>query len=390
MLRTVGVHYTLEKRLGCGAFGELYQGKDLRTQKPIAVKLESASARHPQLFYEQRLYRAFGGNIGVPTVHWYGEEDNYNIMVMDLMGPSLEDLFESCGRRFSLPCVLKLADQMISRLEYVHSKHFLHRDIKPENFLMGVGKEADRVYIIDFGLAKKYRDRNHREHIPYREGKNMIGTARYASLGAHLGFEQGRRDDLEALGYVLIYFLKGRLPWQGLRAENEAQKNQMITNRKIATVGRALCNDCPTEFSSYFQYCRNLRFEEKPDYDYLRQLFKDLFVRSGFTDETKFDWVVASKQGQSKSGDDMGCFPSDLQSGLAKRASVPVQASPGSMDGHCQDTKGRDSFQYTMEHQTSGSEDNSGGLVDVTKDARAVRAGGYSNEAEPVAVAAAA
>jgi casein kinase 1 len=202
-------------------------------------------------------------------------------LVLDLLGPSLEDLFNFCSRKFSLKTVLMLADQLINRVEYVHSKSFLHRDIKPDNFLMGLGRRANQVYIIDFGLAKKYRDPTTHQHIPYRENKNLTGTARYASINTHLGIEQSRRDDLESLGYVLMYFLRGSLPWQGLKAGTKKQKYEKISEKKMSTPIEVLCKAYPSEFASYFHYCRSLRFDDKPDYAYSKRIFRDLFIREG-------------------------------------------------------------------------------------------------------------
>ncbi|CAN1785685.1 Casein kinase 1-like protein 1 [Linum perenne] len=233
---------------------------------------------------------------GIPNVRWFGVEGEYNVLVMDLLGPSLEDLFNFCSRKLSLKTVLMLADQMINRVEFVHSKSFLHRDIKPDNFLMGLGRRANQVYVIDFGLAKKYRDTSTHRHIPYRENKNLTGTARYASMNTHLGIEQSRRDDLESLGYLFMYFLRGSLPWQGLRAGNKKQKYDKISEKKVSTSIEALCRGYPTEFASYFHYCRSLRFDDKPDYAYLKRLFRDLFIREGFQFDYVFDWTILKYQ----------------------------------------------------------------------------------------------
>ncbi|KAJ4911190.1 casein kinase I-like 12 [Raphanus sativus] len=292
----VGNKFRLGRKIGSGSFGEIYLGTHIQTHEEVAIKLENAKTKHPQLLYESKLYRLLQGGTGVPNVKWFGVEGEYNVLVIDLLGPSLEDLFNFCSRKLSLKSVLMLADQMITRVEYFHSKSFLHRDLKPDNFLMGLGRRANQVYIIDFGLAKKYRDNTTHQHIPYRENKNLTGTARYASMNTHLGIEQSRRDDLESLGYILMYFLKGSLPWQGLKAGTKKQKYERISEKKVSTSIESLCRGYPSELASYFHYCRSLRFEDKPDYNYLKRIFRDLFVREGFQLDYVFDWTILKYQ----------------------------------------------------------------------------------------------
>ncbi|KAL5561935.1 hypothetical protein UlMin_031682 [Ulmus minor] len=292
MDHVIGNKFKLGRKIGSGSFGELYLGVNVQTGEEVAVKLEPAKTKHPQLHYESKLYMLLQGGTGIPHLKWFGVEGDYNVMVIDLLGPSLEDLFNYCNRKFSLKTVLMIADQLINRVEYMHSRGFLHRDIKPDNFLMGLGRKANQVYIIDYGLAKKYRDLQTHKHIPYRENKNLTGTARYASVNTHLGIEQSRRDDLESLGYVLMYFLRGSLPWQGLKAGTKKQKYDKISEKKVSTPIEVLCKSYPSEFVSYFHYCRTLRFEDKPDYSYLKRLFRDLFIREGYQFDYVFDWTV--------------------------------------------------------------------------------------------------
>ena len=292
----VGGKYTVGRKIGSGSFGNIYLGTNIQTNEEAAIKMEQVNTRCPQLLYESRIYRILQGGPGIPFVHWFGVEGRFNVMVIDLLGPSLEDLFSFCDRRFTLKTVLMLADQMIARVEYMHSKCLLHRDMKPDNFLIGMGRKANLVYLIDFGLAKKFKDSRTGQHIPYKEGKNLTGTARYASVATHVGVEQSRRDDLEGIGYILVYFLKGQLPWQGLPARTKQEKYDRIKESKLQTSVETLCEGCPPEFATYLNYCKNLGFEDRPDYGYLRRLFKDLFFRQGYEYDFVFDWTLQNSR----------------------------------------------------------------------------------------------
>lgn len=296
MTNIVNERFTLGSKIGSGSFGDIHIGSNIQTGEEVAIKLEPVKAKDPKLMYESKLYKVIAGGVGVPRVHWYGVEGGYNIMVLDLLGPSLEDLFKFCKQSFSLKTTLMLAEQMLSRVEYVHAKCFLHRDIKPENFLMGLGKKEKQVHIIDFGLAKKFRDAKHNMHIPYKENKSLTGTARYASLNTHIGIEQGRRDDLETIGYVLMYFSRGSLPWQGLKAATKEEKYKKIMEKKVACTPEVLGKHLPQEFVTYLNYCRNLEFEDRPDYAYLRMILKDLFIRENFVYDWTFDWDSLNNQ----------------------------------------------------------------------------------------------
>ncbi|XP_004952243.1 casein kinase 1-like protein 4 isoform X2 [Setaria italica] len=307
MDRIVGSKYKLGRKIGSGSFGEIYLATHVDTYEIVAVKIESSKTNHPQLLYEAKLYNALQGGTGIANIKWCGIDGDENILVIDLLGPSLEDLLVYCGRRFSLKTVLMLADQMITRIEFMHSKGYLHRDIKPDNFLMGLGRKANQVYVIDFGLAKRYRDSTTNRHIPYRENKNLTGTARYASRNTHLGIEQSRRDDLESIGYVLLYFLRGSLPWQGLKAATKKQKYDKISEKKLSTPIEALCKSHPVEFASYFHYCHSLTFDQRPDYSFLRRLFRDLFDREGYQFDYVYDWTLLKCKQSQKAKAQQGC-----------------------------------------------------------------------------------
>ena len=292
----VGGKYKLKKKLGSGAFGDIYLAEDIKKNTEVAVKLEPVKTKFPQLLYETKLYKLFAGGNGIPKIYWYGTEGDYNVMVMELLGPSLEDLVKHCENKLSLKSTLMIADQMLQRIEFIHAKNFLHRDIKPDNFLIGLGKKAHLIYMIDFGLAKRFRNAKTGDHIPYRDGKSLTGTARYASVNTHLGLEQSRRDDMEGIGYVLMYFLKGKLPWMGLQAKTKDEKYDKIKDKKISVTVEALCRGFPKEFVKYFESCRNLGFEDKPDYAGYRRMFSDLMTAEGYTYDFQYDWLLKKSE----------------------------------------------------------------------------------------------
>ncbi|TQS34041.1 hypothetical protein Golomagni_05593 [Golovinomyces magnicellulatus] len=293
----IGVHYRVGKKIGEGSFGVIFEGTNLLNNQQVAIKFEPRKSDAPQLRDEYRTYKILVGYPGIPNVYYFGQEGLHNILVIDLLGPSLEDLFDHCGRRFSIKTVVMVAKQMLSRVQTIHERNLIYRDIKPDNFLIGRPgtKAANVIHVVDFGMAKQYRDPRTKQHIPYRERKSLSGTARYMSINTHLGREQSRRDDLEALGHVFMYFLRGGLPWQGLKAATNKQKYEKIGEKKQTTAIKDLCEGFPEEFNKYLTYVRNLGFEDTPDYDYLRELFTQALKNAGDIEDGEYDWMKISK-----------------------------------------------------------------------------------------------
>lgn len=289
----VGVHYRVGKKIGEGSFGVIFEGTNLLNNQQVAIKFEPRKSDAPQLRDEYRTYKILVGCPGIPNVYYFGQEGLHNILVIDLLGPSLEDLFDHCNRRFSIKTTVMVAKQMLSRVQTIHEKNLIYRDIKPDNFLIGRPgtKAANVIHVVDFGMAKQYRDPKTKQHIPYRERKSLSGTARYMSINTHLGREQSRRDDLEALGHVFMYFLRGGLPWQGLKAATNKQKYEKIGEKKQTTSIKELCDGYPEEFNKYLTYVRNLGFEETPDYDYLRDLLTQALKNAGEVEDGEYDWM---------------------------------------------------------------------------------------------------
>ena len=294
-METVCDRYILKDRIGHGSFGEIYVAEEIQTGKEYAAKIENASIPVPQLIFESRIYEFMSGCTNVPRIYFADEGLDQNIMIIDLLGKSLEKLKSEFGT-FSLKTVLMLADQMISAVQFFHEKSYLHRDIKPDNFVFGRGKEANKLYIIDYGLCKRYRDPNTHKHVKFTSGKSLTGTARYASVNALLGCEQSRRDDMEGLGYVFVYLLKGSLPWMGVEGKTRAEKFKNICETKKTYSLRKLCEGLPPPFLEYLWMVKNLKFEDEPDYSYYRKLFRDLMIRNGFVYDYVYDWTKKKEE----------------------------------------------------------------------------------------------
>lgn len=293
----VNKRFILGNKLGSGSYGDVYRSRNVITNQQAAIKLE-VKKKHKRLFHEVEMYDELKGGHGIPSVRWHGTEGEYNVMVMDMLGDSLENLRHAKGG-FSLKTVLMIGLQLLERIEYIHDHGILHRDIKPDNILIGTGAAARVIHLVDFGLAKRYRSDDH-AHIPFRKREDgMTGTVRYASINAHLG-EHSRRDDMESIGFVLVYLMRGRLPWQGTKASTKKRKYDQILDHKTTIPLTELCHGCPPEFPLYFAHCRGLGFKDDPDYAYLKGLLRTAMERESFTVDDAFDWVTSSQTATTK------------------------------------------------------------------------------------------
>ena len=282
--------YKLTKIIGSGSFGYVYEGINMADKKSVAVKVEKKD-KGVNLLEKESFYLYSLKGTGVPEVISFGYSGKYNILVQTLLGESLGRIFYNNNNYFSLKDICMFSIQILHRIEFVHSKYIIHRDIKPENFLIG---KPDKylIYIIDFGLSKKYKSSRTNKHVQFRLTKKFTGTARYASLNSIRGAEQSRRDDLEAIGYMLLYFFNhGKLPWQGVSCKAKAEKYVKIYSMKKHLNFDIFCKDMPKQIITYMKYCRELEFEQKPDYDYLRNLFEEVLKSKGIHNDLHFSWI---------------------------------------------------------------------------------------------------
>ena len=282
--------YRLVEKLGEGTFGMIFKCES--SDGLCAFKFEKKRPNKRALLkLESDIMIALKGP-GIPRIISYIEEGDYNIMIMELLGKSLEGLLKaSPEKKFSLKTVCLLGIEMLKILKSIHDKHYIHRDIKPDNFAIGYSNPS-KLYLLDFGLAKKYRSSKTLEQKPMMKNKKLTGTARYASINALKGYDQSRRDDLESIGYVLAYLLRGNLPWQGIIVKTKEEKYAKILYKKQYITPEQLLNGFPSELVNYINYCKHLEYEQEPNYNYLTGLFINI-IKNELKEEIdyKYDWI---------------------------------------------------------------------------------------------------
>ena len=282
--------YRINNIIGKGSFGVILSAHNTITKEDVAIKIEDSDSK--LLRNEARIYKLLNPQKNIPIMRSYGKDSGINYLVLDLLGKSLEEIKRNSGGKISMKSALIFGISALDCIKNIHKCGIIHRDIKSENFLIGRKmSDINKIYLIDFGLARRYIDTDGK-HIEKKEGRSMTGTAHYASIHVHEGIRPSRRDDIESLGYIIIYLILGSLPWSNTMKFTKEIKNAAIRAAKNSTPVFELFSEAPAELSIWISYCRKLEFDEEPDYDYLKGLLHNLLTHHGFTMVENYDWRI--------------------------------------------------------------------------------------------------
>ena len=283
--------YKTSKILGKGSFGCVFQGINIKTKKMVAIKVEDRKSESSLLGIETSFLSLLKG-YGIPKLIGYGKYGNFNVMIQEILGFNLMQI-KALIHHFTIKDIAMMGIQILDRIEFIHSKYIIHRDIKPENFTTGF-EDISTIYLIDFGISRKYRSSRTLKHVKYALTGRMFGTVRYASYNASRGVEQSRRDDLESIANMLIYIYTGKLPWKGINLKDRQRKKkylEMLLLKKF-TSPEKICEGMPDEYVDFYKYCKSLNFEQDPDYEYLRNIFRKILSNCLVLNDYKFSWIL--------------------------------------------------------------------------------------------------
>ena len=321
--QTIFNKYKLIRKLGQGSFGSIYQAQSKCSNKYYAVKLEEMR-QNQFVLEEESIFLSYLNCPRIPKLKTFGYSGSLIILVMELLGDSLDKIFDKLpSRKMSIRCVCNIAYQLLMIFEIIHNCNIIHRDIKPANVAIGFEGKSKFIYLLDFGLSKKYRSSKTKKHFPFVQGNKLIGNARYSSINALDGGTQSRRDDLESLGYLLLYLLLGRLPWQGHISHSKEDKYYKIREIKKNTTPEELCQGLPPQIQEYVEYTRNLEYETDPDYNYLKNLFLTILKHYNWEFDYYYDWDQVGLTGSEIKDKEKDTKKDEMKINLEKVHEIP-------------------------------------------------------------------
>ena len=321
--QTIFNKYKLIRKLGQGSFGSIYQAQSKCSNKYYAVKLEEMR-QNQFVLEEESIFLSYLNCPRIPKLKTFGYSGSLIILVMELLGDSLDKIFDKLpSRKMSIRCVCNIAYQLLMIFEIIHNCNIIHRDIKPANVAIGFEGKSKFIYLLDFGLSKKYRSSKTKKHFPFVQGNKLIGNARYSSINALDGGTQSRRDDLESLGYLLLYLLLGRLPWQGHISHSKEDKYYKIREIKKNTTPEELCQGLPPQIQEYVEYTRNLEYETDPDYNYLKNLFLIILKHYNWEFDYYYDWDQVGLTGSEIKDKEKDTKKDEMKINLEKVHEIP-------------------------------------------------------------------